>query len=112
MCRLSIDKTSSRRLPAQVGFGSPGVSMKIARLVSLIGVCTMVPVTTGSALAQSKCSGEKIKAAGKKAGAKLTCLSKGLAKGEATDSTCLAKAEVKFSSTVTKAEAKPYLDAG
>jgi hypothetical protein len=73
------------------------------------GVFALVAVTSGAAFAQagpSKCSGGKIKTAGKKAGGKLNCLAKGLSKGLATDGTCLSKAEAKFSTAYAKAEAK------
>src|SRR6185437_2942306 len=67
----------------------------------------LVMAVTGAAEAASKCTGEKAKAAGKKAAAKLTCLSKGVGKAlPQVDSTCIAKAEVKFSVAYAKAEAK------
>src|SRR5258705_10848601 len=79
-----------------------------------IGALALVALTAAGADAQSsKCSGNKAKASGKKALAKLTCLSKAVAKGiTPVDSTCLAKAEVKFSVAFAKAEAKTYTDAG
>src|SRR5205809_13159 len=90
--------------------------MKISKIVTAaIGGLAIVAVGSASVLAAtpSKCSGGKIKNAGKKAAAKLTCLSKAVGKAlAATDSTCIAKAEVKFSSAVAKAEAKIYTDAG
>src|SRR5689334_10713698 len=75
-----------------------------------VGVLALTAMTSGVAFATaatSKCSGGKVKNAGKKAAAKLGCLSKGISKGLAgPDSTCVAKAEVKFSTAVAKAEAK------
>src|SRR6185295_4156838 len=84
----------------------------MTRVARLIAVFCFIALSATTARAQSKCSGDKIKAAGKKAGAKLTCLSKGIARGQSTDSACLAKAEVKFGAAVAKSENKSYADAG
>ena len=80
----------------------------MSRHLALTVAATFVLVGSvfGSADAASKCTGSKLKAAGKKASSKLGCLAKGIGKGIAADSTCLAKAEVKYSSTVTKADTK------
>ena len=52
----------------------------MSRKLTLALVTTFaVGMIAGSADAASKCSGNKVKAAGKKAASKLTCLSKGLA---------------------------------
>src|SRR5262249_29819858 len=81
--------------------------------VGTIGALAILALVASGAAAQSKCSGSKAKAAGKKALAKLGCLSKAVSKGTTpVDSTCLAKAEVKFSVAYAKAEAKVYTDAG
>src|SRR5262245_40231815 len=72
-------------------------------LVAVAGVA----FAAGTPQGPSKCSGGKVKSAGKKAAAKLGCLSKAVGKGLAsTDSTCLAKAEVKFSAAIAKADGK------
>jgi hypothetical protein len=81
-------------------------------MLATIALSGVLCVAVARADGASRCSGAKIKATGKKAASKLTCLSKGLSKALAPDSTCLAKAEVKFSGTVVKAEAKAYTDAG
>src|SRR5207244_12858163 len=89
-CSIMLDRhfpLTRRDHACQPSPGIKGGEMKIARLMTAIGVCAMVAVTAEAAFAASKCSGDKIKAAGKKAGSKLTCLSKGLAKGQVTDST-------------------------
>src|SRR6185295_17462086 len=57
-------------------------SRKLETIVTaVIGACAIVAVTSGAPLAASKCSGGKIKAAGKKASTKLGCLAKGISKG-------------------------------
>ena len=82
-------------------------------VAAAVGGILVLAVASGTAFAASKCSGDKIKAAGKKAASKLTCHSKAVTKGLlSVDSTCIAKAEVKFSSTFAKAEAKTYSDDG
>jgi len=83
--------------------------MKISRIATAaVGALAIVAVISGGAhAATSKCSSGKIKSSGKKAQAKLGCLSKALGKGlTSVDSTCLAKADVKFSSAFAKAELK------
>ena len=80
-------------------------------IVTTLGFVFALAAARGT-FAASKCSGDKIKAAGKKAASKLTCHAKAVTKGLMVDSTCIAKAEVKFSSTYAKAEAKSYLDDG
>ncbi len=84
---------------------------RVAALVALVG--TVVFSTLGAeGLAASKCSGYKMKAAGKKAASELTCHAKAVTKGVGVDSECLAKAEGKFSSTFAKVDAKSYRDDG
>ena len=84
---------------------------RIAALVGLIGYVVVLPLG-GEAVAASKCSGDKIKAAGKKAAGELTCHARAVTKGVGVDSECLAKAEEKFASTFAKADAKTYGDDG
>src|SRR5262249_15397182 len=65
---------------------------KISRFAAAIGVLAMMVAGSGvaSAATASKCSGGKVKNAGKKAAAKLTCLSKAVGKSlAAPDSTCV-----------------------
>src|SRR5438552_6218870 len=50
----------------------------------------------------SKCEAARLKAAGKKAKAKLGCYAKATLKGVGVDGTCLTKAETKFSAAFTK----------
>jgi hypothetical protein len=52
--------------------------------------------------AQAKCAAAKVKAAGKKAGAKAKCHSKAVGKGDPVDPDCLLKAETKFSSSFAR----------
>ena len=80
-------------------------------LAALVGTF-FVMVGSGTAFCASKCSANRIKAAGKKAASKLTCHAKAVAKDLGVESTCLGKAEVKFSSAFAKAEAKTYTDDG
>jgi hypothetical protein len=74
-------------------------------VVSLAVVLTASVAGAGSTPAQ-KCASSKIKAAGKKAQAKLTCWSKAVKKNLSVDPTCITKAEDKFSTAFDKAEAK------
>jgi len=60
------------------------------------------PITTGL----EKCGAAKIKAAGAKAAAKLTCTSKSAGSGKPLDQACIGKAETKFSTAIGKADAK------
>src|SRR5215470_12761406 len=99
--------------PVRVRQSSMERAMNRTRIMSTaITGLAMVALTTGAAFAASRCSGDKIKASGKKAASQLTCHSKAVAKGLPVDSTCLAKADAKFSIAFTKAEAKTYVDAG
>jgi hypothetical protein len=56
----------------------------------------------GSDVTPSKCEASRLKAAGKKAGAKLTCYAKASAKSQPVDANCLSKAEAKFTSAFNK----------
>ena len=60
----------------------------------------------GVALAQSKCTGGEIGAAGKKAGGKAKCWAKATGKGLAVDSLCLGNADTKFGASYSKAQSK------
>jgi hypothetical protein len=71
----------------------------------LIGVGFAL-VTTTPALAQSKCAGDKIKAACKKASCKNNLEAKQASKGGTVDPAKIAKCEAAFSKTVAKSEAK------
>ncbi len=64
------------------------------------------------AYAESKCSGTKIKAAGKKTLAKLSYLAKSVTTGIPPDAECLSKAEEKVSQAYDRAESKSYSDPG
>jgi len=55
---------------------------------------------------EDKCAGAKIKAAGKKTAAVLSCYAKAVSKGTPLDSGCIAKADGKLTSAFSKAEAK------
>src|SRR5262245_39999942 len=52
------------------------------------------------------CAAAKLKAAGKKASAKLNCVAKAAAKGLPVDGLCLSKAETKFAAAFAKADGK------
>jgi len=54
----------------------------------------------------ASCAAAKLKAAGKKANAKLNCVAKAAGKGVPVDGLCLSKVETKFSTAFAKAEAK------
>src|SRR5690349_17772658 len=101
--KRSKDGDARQRIRQKEGEGD-----MLKRLVTVgVGMAALLAVSAQATTGVSPCTANKIKAAGKKAGSKLTCLSKSLAKGTfPVDSTCLAKAEVKFSGTVAKAEAK------
>jgi len=60
------------------------------------------PVSTAN-----RCASSKIKAAGKKAKAKLTCHAKASARGLTVDPTCLVKAEARFAAVFAIAETRP-----
>src|SRR5207237_479929 len=78
--------------------------------VKLAGVAiacfAFLAAAPGAALAQSKCTGKEIGAAGKKAGGKAKCWSKATKKGLAVDSACLSGAETKFSASYMNAQSK------
>jgi cell division septation protein DedD len=61
----------------------------------------------GSAATPSRCEAARLKAAGKKAGAKLGCYAKAAAKDAPVDSACLLKAEGKFSTAYNKVSGCP-----
>jgi hypothetical protein len=61
---------------------------------------------TGGNPGPSKCTGAKLKAAGKKAASKAKCQSKAAAKALAVDPACIGKAESKFNTGWAKAEGK------
>ena len=75
-------------------------------LVVLAVVAGMAAAAGAVPTPAQKCAAAKIKATGKKIGAKAKCQEKGILTALPADSTCLAKAEVKFSSTIAKAELK------
>ncbi len=56
----------------------------------------------GDGTTPSKCESVRLKAAGKKASAKLSCYAKAAARDVAVDPNCLTKAETKFSTTYNK----------
>jgi hypothetical protein len=66
----------------------------------------LVTELTGGNPGPSKCTGAKLKVAGKKAASKTKCLSKAAAKALPVDGACISKAEGKFSAGWTKAEGK------
>src|SRR5262245_33925645 len=84
----------------------------VVRTLSAIILSVGVLAASGEVFAASKCSGDKIKATGKKALGKLKCHSKAVKRGQAVDAACLAKAEEKFSIAFATAEAKLYVDDG
>jgi len=71
--------------------------------IACFAFLTAVP---GVALAQSKCTGGEIGAAGKKAGGKAKCWAKATGKGLAVDSLCLGNADTKFGASYSKAQSK------
>src|SRR5581483_9356177 len=75
-------------------------TLGVAGLV-LLTVCSGVTFADGS-----KCSSAKIKAAGKKAGARAKCYGKAIAKNTTVDGACLQKATDGFTKAFTKAEGK------
>jgi hypothetical protein len=64
-------------------------------------------LSDGSAATPSRCEAARLKAAGKKAGAKLGCYAKAAAKDAPVDSACLLKAEGKFSTAYNKVSGCP-----
>ena len=68
-------------------------------------IASTVPSAFAAGTPAQKCVGAKLKAAGKKLAAKMSCHAKAKVAGVAVDPTCLAKAEAKFTSAVTKAGA-------
>lgn len=77
---------------------------------SVIGLSWMAVLAAGVASGGKDpvlaCAEAKLKAAGKKTAAKLSCQSKAVAKGVPVDTLCLQKAETKFNDAFTKAESK------
>src|SRR5262245_29503665 len=69
-----------------------------------LGVIALVSLMAGSAMAQSKCQGAKLRAAGKKAGCLLGVQSKAVAKNLAPAPTKIAACESKYSAAFAKAE--------
>jgi hypothetical protein len=78
---------------------------RISTTFGMIALSTLVGVARADTAAE-KCAVTKIKAAVKKAAAKVACHTKAIKSGEPVDSDCLMKAEDKFSAAFTKAEAK------
>jgi hypothetical protein len=74
--------------------------------LSAVALGALTFVAAGTAQAQNKCQGEKIKAAGKKANCKLGLESKQAGKGGTIDPAKVAKCEAKLSSAFAKQEAK------
>lgn len=77
-----------------------------AALVLLTIVSTGMGVASDGLAAgtpQQKCAGAKLKAAGKKLAAKMSCHAKAKTLGAPVDASCLTKAETKFSAAIAKA---------
>src|SRR5690348_1317014 len=75
-------------------------------VVVVLFAIAVVPLFTRAADPGITCTNSKGKAAAKKAGAKLTCVSKAYGKPTPVDPLCLGTAESKFSTAFTKAEGK------
>jgi len=83
------------------------MTVQRAKLAGVAIACfAFLAAAPGAALAQSKCTGKEIGAAGKKAGGKAKCWSKATKKGLAVDSACLSGAETKFSASYMNAQSK------
>ena len=77
-------------------------SAQMALAIFVLGI-----LAAGSAHAQAKCQGSKMKAAGKKASCLLGLHAKSVAKNAPIDPDKVTKCETKFSGSFTKAESKP-----
>jgi hypothetical protein len=71
-----------------------------------VGAFAFVAAASGAAQAQSKCNGDKIKAAAKKTTCKATLEEKQASKGSTIDPAKVAKCEATFSKSFAKSEAK------
>lgn len=72
-----------------------------------LAIFVLGALAAGSAHAQAKCQGSKMKAAGKKASCLLGLHAKSVAKAAPIDPEKVTKCETKFSGSFTKAESKP-----
>lgn len=77
---------------------------KVVAIAALIAVTAAV--SHAAPTPAQRCAAAKLKAASKKAAAKLVCHKKAFLKGIPVDSLCLAKAEDKYLTAFAKAEAK------
>ena len=74
-------------------------------LVAIVVTAVLVATTGAAPDIGAKCSGVKLKAAGKKSGSKLKCYAVASARGVNVDQACLDKAEAKFSAAWQRIEA-------
>ena len=81
--------------------GAPSANM-CAELTDACRDQIRAALPDGDGTNPSSCEATRLKAAGKKAGAKLGCYAKAASKSTGVDSTCLAKADVKFSKNFSK----------
>ena len=71
-----------------------------------LGLLAPVRAVDAAATRAEKCAAAELKAAGKKAAAKLRCHEKALTQGKAVTSTCLAGANARFAVAFAKVEAR------
>src|SRR5688572_8072566 len=105
--RLSEGRTDllHDRQPERTAKGRQRMIAKLKLVALAVGALAFVAGVGGTAQAQSKCQGEKIKAAGKKANCKAGLEAKQASKGGTIDPAKIAKCEAKLSSTYAKNEA-------